>query len=64
MDYPRCATCKHWTRDHHCERAQSDFGYATDSGSLAVAHDVESYKAYLETKPDFGCVMHEPRDNA
>lgn len=32
--------------------------------SLAIAHDHEQYAAELLTRPDFGCIQHEPKDEA
>lgn len=70
-----CKDCKHWQSPERlekiylhsfkmgrCELAGSSESYADHPESLAFAEDVESYSAWLNTSPDFGCVQWEAKD--
>lgn len=61
----RCETCKHWQADKKrqppwvptdkklCKRI-------TDGADEAeLNYDVECYDLWIETRADFGCVLHE-----
>ena len=61
-----CEACMYWDYDSYdgtgnCRRASSDSGEPIDEESLMYACDTEAYSAWLVTKPNFGCVMYEPR---
>ena len=65
--YPKCETCKHWqggmedgNRKGTCELSRSRSGRPTSTnlGVLFLAQDYEQYKAFLETSPAFGCLLH------
>lgn len=63
-----CKNCVHWksispgSPNHCCLKASSSDGSADDLSSLAIAKDSESYRAYLETQPEFGCIQWEAKD--
>jgi hypothetical protein len=67
---PRCATCKHWTREvwadgdglTHCIIGQSHKSNPDTKNTLAFALDSEAYHAFLVTEATFGCVQHEAKD--
>ena len=66
----RCETCRHWSQpwlatfDDDAGACARGAGYpmcSRDDGTLAYARDYERFEATLVTKPNFGCVMYEPR---
>jgi len=64
-----CETCKWWGPSvrkgwGQCMLCRSVLREATHEGSRAVAIDSESWQAWLETRPDFGCVQWEPCEEA
>ena len=65
---PRCETCRHWRSLRACSdsigecvRGAGMDGGPADDDTLAYAEDGEGMGAALVTKPNFGCVMYEPR---
>jgi len=64
-----CLSCKHWdgSKDSFhpgfgcCELGQTEGWDPTHPETLAIAADREMYLASLHTKPEFGCVQHEPK---
>lgn len=68
-----CRTCRWWKQAAYVDEpgwgACVLAGYCTGDeprhrkhGQLAIAQDFESYQAWLETAPDFGCVQWEAKD--
>lgn len=68
MDYPRCATCKHWDED-----TDAYDGPRHGICLRVTAADKESWggdpivhysggEYHFTTREDFGCVLHEPRE--
>lgn len=67
----RCETCKHWDASDvdysprrgwgACTRAETYGGEPVHADTLMVARDPEFCVDYVLTKPNFGCVMYEPR---
>ena len=66
-----CGDCKHWNQvpGADCGRCEgisyepSFFGKVRDTESKAWYSDYEAYDAYFWTKPDFGCILFEPKEN-
>ena len=64
--YPKCETCEYWqdsgadkNRKGTCRLSRSERGYPlANLGILFCAQDYEQYKAFLETAPSFGCLLH------
>lgn len=64
IDITPCGECAYWdprswsarTRGY-CIKMGSNHGDPDDPNSKAVAEDFESYRAYVITKADFGCIM-------
>jgi len=60
-----CKNCRHSIEHEldkdwlHCVLGQSENGEAIFPQSLAVAQDYESYRAFLEVRPHFGCNQFE-----
>jgi hypothetical protein len=52
-------------RDHsgECEKIQHGDGYNGPEMGQAIVVDAESYKAWLVTDEDFGCILWEQKDN-
>lgn len=46
----------------HCLLARSVDGEPKNLNTLAFALDSEEYSARLNTRADFGCVQHEPKE--
>jgi len=70
MDMPRCATCKWWDQQDkgwgYCEMAMTTVSgdwYHKSSKANAQGWD-DTHGAYLYTDKGFGCVQHEPREDA
>jgi hypothetical protein len=65
----RCATCKHWEGDAEdgsgcCARISLE-GKTDDPGHaymVAIGDDETHAYADMYTGPDFGCVLHEPKE--
>lgn len=70
----RCKTCKHWgsrntafhdegTRLKSCNAAAIKYGYLHDMDDVpdngAAVEEDEGWG--MQTGPDFGCVLHEPK---
>jgi hypothetical protein len=63
-----CKNCKHWDAGFGghgpnwgtCWKASEGFA---DDNPMAVAEEVNSYKAWLNTREDFGCVQFEAKDH-
>ena len=58
---PRCATCEHWVHDGpHTGKC------AKQSAIVTTLSDPTDFPApvvrLLRTAPDFGCVLHEPKE--
>jgi len=62
---PRCNTCANWT-----QRTKHDWDKSGMCRELKASDKVTielktgwdgGYVDYVETEPDFGCVLHEPR---
>lgn len=59
-----CEACAFWEAPPEgeawgrCIRGDSLFGGPVDPETLAVAHDADKLKARINTKSNFGCVMH------
>ena len=47
-----------------CNKSKSHYGKPDFIDSLAIAHDEEGYIALLETKPEFGCVMGQIKEES
>ena len=66
MNYPRCATCMHfsaqarWDGSRTCENPQisEDYGAFDESRPRMMYPYTEGAGMY--PSPDFGCVLHEP----
>lgn len=65
-----CETCKHWAKyeveeDNRlwgwgwCEMAEAEDGSPLNTSTLAFAN---GYKAFLVTRPSFGCNQHEAKE--
>lgn len=58
-----CSDCRFWAPIRgrqdagNCPKFNSSGGFPDDNESLAYAEDMESCRAGIVTKPDFGCVM-------
>lgn len=74
-----CRECQHWEEPQRrrfgfsvdsypefgiCALMESNDGRPVHQDTLAHAQDSESYNARVYTRPDFGCVMGEPRGGA
>lgn len=62
---PRCATCEHWVHDgpHTGKCAKQSAIVTTLSVGLSDPTDFPaSVVRPLRTAPDFGCVLHEPKE--
>lgn len=62
-----CETCKHWAVPSGrpwglCSRGKSRDGLQEDPDTLAWAESWLDDPADLLTRPDFGCVMHEAKE--
>lgn len=71
----RCKNCKHWgegkpqryvdySPKKHCAAIMSNFSECL--ATISVDGDIEygDYPVDLLTDPSFGCVLHEPREDA
>ena len=61
----RCRTCHYWrAEDGRCDRIEGDEDAAPDERNPAVIYvrvaDNHNLSVTLHTRPDFGCVLHEP----
>lgn len=63
----RCATCRHWREDTYladiyngpigeCRKGEDDDKYSPEK--LVIAQSMEG-DGWLNTRPDFGCVLWE-----
>lgn len=68
-----CETCAHWSRDDGdgCDpnygscNACGYIGYGDENKprtEMMYAWDCERYGAGLDTRCDFGCILHQPRE--
>lgn len=66
----KCKNCKFWNEQSPvidmededwgvCDLTHSESGEPIESDTLAIALDKEEWKAWLITKPDFGCYQGE-----
>lgn len=74
LDTLRCSTCEWWTylqlfgseqgpsNQGTCELAKTNSGLPVYPESTAVANDMESYSASLETLASHGCTQWEARE--
>ncbi len=78
MTMQRCKTCKHWGRNRGSNHDESRrlkscsapgvlYGYMAQSydetpDNGALVEDDEGWG--MNTGPDFGCVLHEPKEGA
>jgi hypothetical protein len=63
-----CGTCKYWFKENDdkfgtCDMTYSLGGEPSEPRTKAYASDHESYRAYLMTTSDFGCVQYERKDS-
>jgi hypothetical protein len=63
-DYPRCKTCKFW------EWLDTEYYKSVGTGkgrcnalSESASDSVDTDYMPMFTKPDFGCIQHEPRED-
>ena len=55
--YPRCATCRHYRqKDGECDVPSVKSGPRM---SVSGMHT----EGFLSVSPDFGCVLHEPKES-
>jgi hypothetical protein len=54
-----CSTCKHWSRESSCKKI-TDEPEDEDSGAWIYQH--HNLEVELMTSPNFGCVLHKPKD--
>ncbi len=71
----RCRTCKWWemfldgedpniATEGGCLLTEVYSGEPLHPDSLAIGGGIDSYELQLITKPEFGCVQHEPQEDA
>ncbi len=64
MSRKRCRTCKHWDTPED-QRGYAECGAipCRDEPQDAPAYTSDDYGAHspVYTRPDFGCILHEPR---
>lgn len=57
----RCATCKHWDNSLvWAAEAQAGFCGKLSNGVIYVEGE-RPHAFAIDTPPDFGCVLHEPK---
>lgn len=65
-ELPRCATCKHWKQSRkdnsqgNCNAVVMGEEYPEPKPPMFIL--IDYYETPLETRPDFGCVLHEPKE--
>lgn len=67
-----CKDCRHWythpcVKEKNigsCQLATSSDAQPDNPSTLAWAEDTEQYSAWLNTKPEFGCVQFEEKESA
>ena len=72
LEIVHCKDCGFWSPikgEHNkgwgiCVKGSSDLGEPNFRDSLAVAQDYEEFQAELETKPEFGCVMGQVKEES
>lgn len=68
----QCKNCKHWGEPNsyerqgfrECNRIADWYDTENNEDALAMPVDHENYKAWFETRPDFGCVLGEEKEDA
>ena len=65
-----CATCKHWKHPVGIEGVFRECHGIVDSNMtsredhIAYTWDYEGWSSGINTRADFGCVLHEPKEDA
>ena len=61
---PRCETCTHWTLGSWVSDGYGQCDVATYGTHVVKIQLHGMGDTLLETAPDFGCVLHEPKGDA